>query len=149
PDADVRGLDGDPKILHIARAKAEKTGVEIGLDEGMSFALPYPDAGFDRVLSSLMLHHLSHADKIQTCSEVFRVLRSGGELHVADFGKPHTTLMRLATLALHRHGGDSTADNIAGRLPELFGSVGFKDVEETAQYQTLFGTLSLYKARKA
>jgi ubiquinone/menaquinone biosynthesis C-methylase UbiE len=36
PGAEVAGLDGDPRILEIARRKAAKEGLEIKLDEGMS-----------------------------------------------------------------------------------------------------------------
>src|SRR5438093_7602838 len=75
PHAEVRGIDGDPKILKIARAKTQRAGLEIALDEGMAFALPYPDATFDRVVSSLVLHHLTAGDKRRSCAEVFRVLR--------------------------------------------------------------------------
>src|SRR4030067_2941191 len=49
PDADVVGLDGDPEILEIARVKAAKARVEITLDHGMAYQLPYPDEAFDRV----------------------------------------------------------------------------------------------------
>jgi hypothetical protein len=47
--------------------------------------------------------------------------------------------------------GDSfarTADNMKGLLPALFRDAGFEEVSETARLATLFGTLSLYKARK-
>ena len=59
PEAVVTGLDGDPEVLQIGRAKAEKAGVALTLDQGMAYELPYPDASFDRVLSSLMFHHLT------------------------------------------------------------------------------------------
>ena len=43
PGADLTGLDGDPKALAIARSKIERAGEEIRLDEGLCYALPYPD----------------------------------------------------------------------------------------------------------
>lgn len=149
PDAAVSGIDGDPNILKIARAKAEKAGLDIEFEEGMAFALPYADASFERVLSSLVLHHLSPADKLRACKEVFRVLGPRGEFHVADFGPPHTLLMRLALLPMQlHHASDSFTENIEGRLPDVFRSAGFRSVEATNRYQTLFGTLVLYKAAK-
>jgi hypothetical protein len=39
-------------------------------------------------------------------------------------------------------------DNIKGLLPEMFARAGFSQVEETARYMTLVGTLALYKAQK-
>ena len=150
PDAEVRGIDGDPKILKIARAKATRAELEIGLDEGMAFDLPYADGAFDRVLSSLVLHHLSAENKRRACAEVLRVLRPGGEFHVADFGKPHTLLMRFVASSLRILGGAHTSsENTQGLLPEIFRNAGFTAVEETTCYRTLFGTLALYKAQKA
>lgn len=109
----------------------------------------FADDAFDRVLSSLMLHHLTRSEKVRTLQEVFRVLRPGGELHVADWGQPHNLLMHMLAFSVRL--GDSfarTADNVKGRLPALFRDTGFEKVSETARFATLFGTLSLYKARK-
>jgi ubiquinone/menaquinone biosynthesis C-methylase UbiE len=89
PDAEVVGLDGDQRILDIARAKIAKAGLAIALDRGMAYDLPYRDHSFDRVLCSLVIHHLTRENKLRALREVMRVLKPGGELHVADFGKPH------------------------------------------------------------
>lgn len=144
PEAEVTGLDGDPKILEIARSKVGE--LDITLDRGMAFELPYPDGSFDRVVSSLVIHHLTRENKMRTFQEIFRVLRPGGELHVADLGKPHNTLMFLISLIFSRL--EETSDNIKGLLPEMLRETGFEQVEETARFMTAFGTLSLYRARK-
>ena len=149
PDADVTGLDGDPKILGIARAKARRAGVDIALEQAMAYALPHPEGSFDRVLSSLVFHHLTRGDKARTFREVHRVLRAGGELHFADFGKPQNALMRAASLPWRIFDGmETTGDNVRGELPALLRNAGFSEVCEAARYMTLFGTLSLYQARK-
>lgn len=90
PDAKVHGLDGDSKALAIARRKAEAADVEVVFDKGFSYDLPYPDAAFDRVLSSLVFHHLTHQRKVETLQEVRRILKPGGTLFIVDFGKPAT-----------------------------------------------------------
>ncbi|KAB2948483.1 MAG: methyltransferase [Candidatus Methanoperedens nitroreducens] len=146
PDAKVTGLDGDPEILKIARKKVINEGIDIKLDQGMSFELPYPDRSFDRVVSSLVFHHLTAENKARTFKEIFRVLKQGGELHVADFGKPHNALAYLISLVL-RH-LEETKENIDGLLPDMFRKAGFEQVEETARFMSLFGTLSLYRAKK-
>lgn len=149
PDAEVVGLDGDPRILKFARRKAAREGLEIKLDEGMSYELPYADNSFDRVLSSLFFHHLTRENKGRTLNEVFRILRPGGELHVADFGQPQNALMRVVAIPWRVFdGGDMTADNTQGRLPEIFRAAGFREVCETTRYMTLFGTLTLHRAYK-
>ena len=143
------GLDGDAKVLEIAKAKVAKSGLGVTLDYGMAFELPYPDDSFDRVLSSLLFHHLTRENKLRTLREVIRVLRPSGELHVADWGKPQNRLMRVAFLSVQMLDGfKTTADNVNGLLPELFSSAGFEVAQELAQYMTISGTLSLYKARK-
>ena len=146
PDSEVVGLDGDPKILEIARKKAGEAGVDIALDHGMAFQLPYPDDSFDRVFSSLVLHHLTTENKHRTLKQVFRVLRPGGQLHFVDFGKPHNALAYVISLIVRRL--EETSDNIKGLLPEMFRKAGFDQVEESARYMTIFGTLSLYRAQK-
>lgn len=149
PEAEVVGLDSDPKVLEIAKTKAVKTGLKIALDRGMAFELPYPDRSFDRVLSSLVFHHLTRDNKVRTLKEVFRVLKPGGELHVADWGKPQNTLMRVAFLLVQMLDGfNTTADSVNGLLPELFSQAGFEDIQQTDRHMTLFGTLALYRARK-
>jgi len=146
PDTDVVGLDGDQKILGIARAKIKKEGLDIILDTGMAFELPYPDNSFDRVVSSLVFHHLTRENKIRTFNEIFRVLKPGGELHAADIGKPQNIIMLIPSLILRFL--EEASENIKGLLPDMFRSAGFTQAEETARFMTIIGTLSLYRAIK-
>jgi ubiquinone/menaquinone biosynthesis C-methylase UbiE len=149
PRAEVIGLDGDPNVLRIARAKAGAAGVSVTFNEGVSDALPYASESFDRVVSSLVFHHLTHETKVRTLREALRVLRPGGELHVADWGKAANVLMRVLFFGVQfLDGFATTAENVQEGLPTLFEAAGFTDVEQTAQYATVFGTLALYRARK-
>lgn len=146
---DVIGLDADPKALEIGKAKAARAGLNVRFDYGMAFELPYPDVSFDRVILSLLFHHLRRENKERTLKEVFRVLRRHGELHVADWGKAQNKLMRVAFLLVQLLDGfETTADNVSGLLPELFQAAGFEDVQEPTRYMTVVGALSLYRARK-
>ena len=149
PGAEVTGLDGDPKILSRARAKAAESGIAIHFDEGLSYELPYPDGAFDRVLSSLFFHHLTPTDKLRTAHEVFRVLRPGGELHVADWGKAANGLMRFLFYGIQLLDGfATTTDSVLGRLPDSFSSAGFEGVSVTSEFSTVFGTMTLYRASR-
>ena len=74
PDARVVGLDADPEVLARARGKALGESVEMELVEALSSAMPFADASFDVVLSTLFFHHLDPEVKRATLAEVARVL---------------------------------------------------------------------------
>jgi ubiquinone/menaquinone biosynthesis C-methylase UbiE len=147
PEARVVGLDGDPNVLAIAREKIAAAGVDVELHQGMAFAPPFTPASFHRVVSSLVFHHLTTENKRRTLAKVREILRPGGELHVADWGKPHNALMWIASLGIRwLDGAETTADNLNGHLVGLMEQAGFSTAEETHQEMTIFGTLSLYRA---
>jgi len=150
PRADVAGLDVDPVMLELASRKVGRSGLEISLQLGSAMALPYADGTFDRVLSSLTLHHLTPEQKVAALREAFRVLKRGGELHVADWGRPGNRFMRgVFVLVQLVDGFATTRDNVAGRLPELMTAAGFRNACETRRFAVPLGTISLYRARKA
>jgi ubiquinone/menaquinone biosynthesis C-methylase UbiE len=147
PKAEVVGLDGDPDVLDRARRKAEAAGVEIRFDRGLSTELPHSNDSFDVVLATLFFHHLTSADKRATAREVARVLKAGGELHVADWGRPEDPLMALLFWQIRLLDGfEQTAENVVGGLPAIFAEGGLEGATETDRLRTIFGTLSLYRA---
>ena len=146
PQIIVVGLDGDPDILAIARRKAEQAGIDILFDQGLATVLPYEDHSFDRVLSSLVFHHLTAEDKQLALKEIYRVLKRGGEVHFADFGKPYDAYSRIVGYFM-RH-MERVDDNVMGLIPEYFRRAGFKEPKETASYTTFFGALTMIQARK-
>ncbi len=145
PSAEVTGLDADPDMLKVARYKSGERKAHVKFDVGFTNKLPYPDASFDRVMSSIMIHHLKTPDKITTANEVFRVLKPGGELHIIDFGKPHTWYGKLLGPFLHKF--EEANDNIDGKLPEFFGAPGLK-TKITGHFWTFFGDLAFLKGKK-
>lgn len=149
PRAAVTAVDIDPAILARAQRKASLARTEIRFDRADCQALPYPDEDFDRVVSSLLFHHLPWQDKVLAAREAYRVLRPAGELHVADWGRPANALMRALFLAVQcLDGFENTHDNVAGRLIPLFEEAGFFDVRERRNYSTMLGTITLYRAVK-
>jgi len=145
PKADVVGLDADPDMLKNAHIKRDEQKLDVKFDVGFTNKLPYPDASFDRVLSSIMIHHLKTPDKELTAREVFRVLKPGGELHIIDFGKPTTIYGKILGPFLHKF--EEANDNIDGKLPTIFGAPGLK-TEIVGHFWTFFGDLAFLKGVK-
>jgi ubiquinone/menaquinone biosynthesis C-methylase UbiE len=146
PEAKLTGLDPDPKALARATAKAAHAGLTIRFEQGFGDALPFADASLDRVLSSLVLHHLTREEKLATFRDVRRALRPGGELHVLDFGPPRGRLDRVLMHLIHH--GDRMNDNVAGNLPALMQEAGLVEARESASVRTAFGRLSILEAKR-
>lgn len=150
PGASLTGLDADPEVLGRARLKADAAGCRIAFDQGFSTALPYDDERFHVVLTTLFFHHLADADKRATAAEALRVLRPGGRLVVADYGRPQDLLMRAITLGTVQllDGRETTASNLAGRLAEIIRGAGFGEVTLTDRLRTPTGTIETLTANR-
>lgn len=144
PDAEVVAIDGDPEALALARAKP---GAErVRWTEGLAGELDLPDASADAAVVSLLLHHLDLPAKRRALADLRRVLRPGGTLHVADWGRPATPLLRATFGVLQLLDGFAvTRDHAAGRLPLVFSGAGFTDVRRLARLRTAWGTLEVHR----
>jgi len=80
--------------------------------------------------------------------QILRVLRPRGELHLADFGAPHTRTMRVLSVFVERIGREHVTENFRGMLPAMLSEAGFQEVGETAHFATIFGTIQLLKGTK-
>jgi SAM-dependent methyltransferase len=79
----VTGIDMTPEMLAKARAAAEQMGVaNVEFVEGEVERLPFPDAGFDVVISNGVIDLVP--DKDAVFSEIHRVLVPGGRIQLAD-----------------------------------------------------------------
>ena len=145
----VTGIDADSKIITIAKKKAQSLNLEIEYLKGMSFDLPFNDNQFDRCVSSLFFHHLTLQNKERTFLEAYRSLKPGGEIHIADWGKPSNPLMRALFYVVQLLDGfETTAENVNGALPSLMEKAGFKGVSITKEIPTPLGTITLYSGKK-
>ena len=143
----MSGLDADRRALEIARRK--HPDLDLSLHEGWADAPPFEAETFDHVVSSLMFHHLATPTKMLALSRARDLLVPGGELHILDWGEAGIPLMRFAFFGIQLLDGFSTtSDNVAGLLPGMMRDAGFVEVAETHRTRTLFGVLSLYRARK-
>jgi ubiquinone/menaquinone biosynthesis C-methylase UbiE len=119
-DAVVHGIDASPEMIARARRKATKAGLDIGFDIAFAQSLPFPDAHFDVVLSTVMLHHLPRAGREEAVRDARRVLKDGGRLLAVDFGGSTKGLLGH----IHRHGGITSRD-----LVKLVTDADFRVIE--------------------
>lgn len=146
PEAIVTGLDADEAMLARARRKARLGGAAVDFVRGDSRALPWADNSFDKVVSSLFFHHLEREDKGLTLREILRVLRPGGELLVADWGRADGFRRVMFYVVQLVDGFAGTQDNVAGRLPEFFARADFRDISVAAEIAAPLGSIALYRA---
>ena len=96
PDVQFIGLDASPKMLEIAgRTIAEAALGNVTLQQGdMTRLTNHQDQSIDCVTCTMSLHHLGDVPQLHaTMREIRRVLKPGGGLYLADFGR----LKRSAT----------------------------------------------------
>jgi ubiquinone/menaquinone biosynthesis C-methylase UbiE len=96
-----RSIDQSGNDPAITEANAGHEGVagRVELHTGDMHRLPFPDASFDVVLSSLAIHNVrGAAGRAEAIDEAARVLRPGGRIVVADIHATRAYAARLIQL---------------------------------------------------
>jgi arsenite methyltransferase len=83
PEGRVTGIDMTPEMIAKARSAAAELGVgNVDFVEGEIEELPFPDESFDVVISNGVIDLIP--DKDAVFAELYRVLRPGGRIQIAD-----------------------------------------------------------------
>lgn len=136
-NGNVIGIDPSPEMITIARRKAKRLGIEIDFRIGVMESLPFPDEMFDVATSSLMMHHLPKRVQVQGLAEIWRVLKPGGRLLIADMMRPGSSLLKRFTSVLLHH-GHGIRFGIEDLLP-LLQAAGFAEIKQPDDHFLMIG----------
>lgn len=134
----VYGIDPSPEMITVARRKAACKGLEIDFRVGMIEALPFPDSSIDVVTSSLMMHHLPENLKVSGLTEIYRVLKPGGRLLIADFMRPTGSFLNHLFTLFTRH---QRLQKGIEDLPALLKHAGFHRITQVKKKVLVIGFL--------
>jgi len=124
--ADVVAIDVSPELLEIARANCYAPNVRYEIQN--AYTLSYPDAVFDSVVGSSVLHHLEIEAALR---EIYRVLKRGGAI---CFTEPNMLNPQVAIQKnvpwIKRKLGDSPDETAFFRWPlrRLLEATGYHEV---------------------
>ena len=124
PAGAAHGVDPSGEAITHARRVSHLANCTFG--EGVAEALDAPDAAYDVVVSSLMIHHLPETVRPRAIREMFRVLRPGGSVLIAEFRPPSSLLGRRMITRLTGHG--AMAENRVDLLEPMIREAGFEQV---------------------
>lgn len=141
-DGNVYGIDPAPEMITVARKKAARKKIEIDFRVGVIESLPFPDASMDVVTSSLMMHHLPDDLKVRGLAEVYRVLKPGGRLLIADFMRPTGSLLNHIFIAFTRHQGLNSGIE---DMQKLLNAAGFSQISISNQNVLVIGFVRAVK----
>lgn len=154
PRAEITGIDPDAQIIELARQRAAVAGVTIELVHGLAQEAELTSAlagrRFDKIVSSLVFHHLDEATKRDVLGAMARLLDpTRGRLIILDWGAMPGAVTRLRFLPVRLLDGfDNTRANVDGRMPQLLVEAGFKVIETPWTFETTFGPLATWIAER-
>ncbi len=141
PEGKVFGIDASPEMIEIAQEKAMKRAMRVSFQLSAIEDLPFPDASFDVVLSSFMLHHLPGEVRRQGFAQVLRVLKPGGRFLAVDLADRSRSLIGRLTGVF---GHAMPRGYVEGLVSEMQ-AAGFENVREV---ESNFHYLAFLEASK-
>jgi ubiquinone/menaquinone biosynthesis C-methylase UbiE len=139
PEGSVTCTDAVSEMVEAARAEAQRRGLtNMQFQQCTPDALPFPDNVFDVVVSRLGV--MFFPDSLAAMREMLRVLKPGGKLAFAVWGKSELNpFCYLVTRVMDQHVTSPAADPDApnafrfaepGKLSSVMSEAGAIDVEE-------------------
>ncbi|MGB3560642.1 MAG: class I SAM-dependent methyltransferase [Geitlerinemataceae cyanobacterium] len=138
----VMGLDASPLSLQ----RAKQNVPQADYVEGFAQQMPFDDAIFDVVHTSVALHEMKPEQLQQIVWEVFRVLKPGGIFTLVDFHRPTNPLFWPGlAMFLWLFETETAWQLVQTDLPGLLSAVGFQKCDRTLYAG---GSLQVIQAEK-
>lgn len=126
-DLEIAGIDISPDMVARAKQRADDGGIAADIREGDGQALPFPDASFDTVVSTLSL--CTVPDERRAVAEAKRVLRSGGRFVLLEHVRSPQLIARAIERLLDPLAAWLACDHLMREPLELLRAEGFEIAE--------------------
>lgn len=149
PGARVVGLDPDPAVLASAAAKARQAGAEIEWRRGFASDAAVFAGQFDKAVSTLVFHQVPLKEKAVGIEAMLKAVRTGGEVHIADYCRQPDWLMRqLFRTVQALDGRTNTQANVNGAVEHALGRLKGSPAAAEHIVRTPTGAISLFRLAK-
>lgn len=126
PNVNFIGIDPDKQALSIAERRMERSNLSVELRESFAESLPLADQSTDVCFSTLAFHHMPDSIKKAAIQEIYRVLKNGGKIVIADFGQTESRLLRKI---LFFEKPEYFEGNLKGLIPEYLKENSFRNIK--------------------
>lgn len=143
----------DPDLTSLQKAQRDIKRhqlVNVHMSTGLiDDRLSFDASSFDKAICVLALHDLPPERKYRLASELRRVMRRGGTLHVADYDKPTNAYeQRILRFTERISGPAAAASHMNGSWPKFLTQAGFVGIRRQSSHSIGVGLVSVVRARK-
>lgn len=141
------GIEPSAALYTKAKRNFQNHGVKALLEKAVMEQIPFSQSQFDIVTATFVLHHLPLLAKEQGLREVWRVLKSGGRIFIADISQPTNVYEKIWARLNYKI--ENISSNIHGEIPELLNLIGFSEVKIIKHYCSIFlGSIDIIQAKR-
>ncbi len=127
PAGEVVGRDPSPQMVAYATARTTQPNCHFEL--GPAQTIDHPDASFDVVTCTFVMHHIPETQREAALSHMHRVLRPGGKLLLADT-HPAGRVLPGVIRAMSRFAAHRTGDSAAGHHVDPLAAIDIRRYRE-------------------